>query len=552
MNAVTVRPRLIAAPRLRAAQGWLHDRPMLLASCLVVALVVVSHGHNMLHYPYLEDDEGTYASQAWAIFHLGRLSPYTYFYDHAPLGWIQIALWQLIPSGVGLNDVLAADRVLMLVFQLGSALLVLAIGRKASGKVWVGLLAAVLFSLSAYGIPYHRRVLLDNIATFWLLVSVYLLAGEVTLRRVWLSATAIGIAVLSKEVAVAAIPALAVLAARQSPRSSRLFAVGGWLALSLFTCSIYILMALLKGEFFPAGTMLGGHHRHVSLLCSLKWQASRSPDAGVFDPSSAFWKAALSWAHAEPLLVIGGTVAAAVGIVVFRRQRFLSMLGWTVFSLWLFLGHGGIVLAFYLLPLLPLLALSLALVLDQGVGGLQRRLPARLAGRTAAGVLGLAILACAFLVVVASQRSGEGLWTKDPVQGQLQAVKWVERHVPPSSRIVIDQYMWNALHAPSPGEAKFADAHYYWKVGADPQVQRQGFHNDWRKVDYVITTPELVSDTRRQRFPIVVPALEHSVPVAAFNTGWRVEVRRVDPRVHARFQLPQVNPEQLPNCMKYQ
>jgi 4-amino-4-deoxy-L-arabinose transferase-like glycosyltransferase len=133
------------------------------------------------------------------------------------LGWIQIAFWQLIPGGLGLNDALATDRVLMLLFQLGSALLVLAIGRKASGKVWVGLLAAALFSLSAYGIPYHRRVLLDNIATFWLLVSLYLLVGEVTLRRIWLSATAIGIALLSKEVAVAAIPALAVLAARQSP-----------------------------------------------------------------------------------------------------------------------------------------------------------------------------------------------------------------------------------------------------------------------------------------------------------------------------------------------
>jgi hypothetical protein len=72
MNTVAVRPRLIAVPRLRAVQGWLRDRPILVA--LIVALVVVSQGHNMLHYPYLEDDEGTYSSQAWAVFHLGRLS----------------------------------------------------------------------------------------------------------------------------------------------------------------------------------------------------------------------------------------------------------------------------------------------------------------------------------------------------------------------------------------------------------------------------------------------------------------------------------------------
>jgi 4-amino-4-deoxy-L-arabinose transferase-like glycosyltransferase len=551
MSAVAVRPQQAAVPRALAAPRWLRDRPMLLATCLIVALVVVSHGHNMLHYPYLEDDEGTYSSQAWAVFHLGRLSPYTYIYDHAPLGWIQLALWQLITGGVRLNDGLAADRVLMLLFQLGSALLVLAIGRKASGKVWVGLLAAALFSLSTYGILYHRRVLLDNIATFWLLLSLYLLVGRVTLRRVWLSAIAIGVAVLSKEVAVAAIPALAVLVARESPRSNRLFAVSGWLALSLFTCSTYILVALLKGEFFPAGTMLGGHHRHVSLLCSLKWQASRAPDAGLFDRSSAFWKAALSWAHAEPLLVIGGTAAAAVCVVVYRRHPFLSMLGWTVLSLWLFLGRGGIVLPFYLVPLLPLLALAIALVLAEAVAGLHRRLPSNIGGPARFIVLGLAAVGFALLLVLAFNRSDRGLWTKHPVNGQVNAVRWVERHLSPTSRMVIDQYMWRDLHDPSRGAPAFRNADYYWKVADDPEVRHEVFGDSWRNVDYVISTPQLVDDARHNDFPVVVPALEHSVLVAAFDSGWRVEVRRVDPRVPAQFPLPHNHAKPLPGCMNY-
>ena len=105
----------------------------------------------------------------------------------------------------------------------------------------------MLFSLSPYGIVYHRRILLDNIAGFWILVSLYPLAGQVTLRKIWLSGIAIGIAVLSKEIAIAAIPALAVLVARRSPRPSRLFAVTGWLALSLSICFTYVMMALLKG-----------------------------------------------------------------------------------------------------------------------------------------------------------------------------------------------------------------------------------------------------------------------------------------------------------------
>src|SRR5919204_5265100 len=98
MSAVAVRPRALIGLRT-AARSTLRDRPMQVAICLVVALVVISHGWNMLEYPYLEDDEGTYSSQAWATFHLWRLSPYTYVYDHAPLGWIQIGLWQLVSGG---------------------------------------------------------------------------------------------------------------------------------------------------------------------------------------------------------------------------------------------------------------------------------------------------------------------------------------------------------------------------------------------------------------------------------------------------------------------
>ena len=115
------------------------------------------------------------------MFHLGRLAPYTYIYDHAPLGWIQIGIWQLLTLGRRFGDALESGRVLMLLFQVGSALLVLAIGRRVSGKTRVGLLAAALFSLSTYGIFYHRRILLDNVATFWMLLSIYLLVRRVTL-----------------------------------------------------------------------------------------------------------------------------------------------------------------------------------------------------------------------------------------------------------------------------------------------------------------------------------------------------------------------------------
>ena len=547
----------IAAPRQQApartadALAWLYANRVRIAIACTLLLVVLSQGINMSHYPYLEDDEGTYFSQGWAVFHLGRLTPYTYIYDHAPLGWIQIGIWQLLTLGQRFGNALESGRLLMLLFQAGSALLVLAIGRRVSGKTRVGLLAAVLFSLSTYGIFYHRRILLDNVATFWMLVSIYLLVRRVTLGRVWLSAVTIAIAILSKEIALAVVPALAVLVARRTTPLNRLPAVVGWCAVLVLVCSTYVLMALLKGELFPAGTPLGGTHPHVSLICSAQWQASRGSDGGVLNPSSAFWHLAGSWAHSEPLLVVGGTAAALVCVSALRRNPVKSMLGWSVLSLWLFLGRGGVVLPFYLVPLLPLLALCLAFVLHDGIAfaaRLRPRSPRAATFPLAAG----ALAACAALLIVAYARSDRGLWTKDPVAGQLQAVSWIQRHVPPSSHMVIDEYMWEELHDPPPGDPRYPDAQYYWKAADDPAVRRHGFNDNWRDVDYVVTTPQLVYDTIHNDFPIVTPALEHSLPVAAFNTGgWQVEVRRVDPRAPVVLRLQPDRAQAAPACMNY-
>ncbi len=40
--------------------------------------------------PIRFDDEGTYVSQALAVLD-GSLAPYTYWYDHPPLGWILLS-----------------------------------------------------------------------------------------------------------------------------------------------------------------------------------------------------------------------------------------------------------------------------------------------------------------------------------------------------------------------------------------------------------------------------------------------------------------------------
>src|SRR5512146_2825778 len=94
----TPRPSLI--DRLQAGLTELSSGPILILALIGIGLI--THGLHMFHYPAftLLDDEGIYTSQAWAIIREHTLTPYTYFYDHAPLGWILLAGWMWLTGGV--------------------------------------------------------------------------------------------------------------------------------------------------------------------------------------------------------------------------------------------------------------------------------------------------------------------------------------------------------------------------------------------------------------------------------------------------------------------
>jgi hypothetical protein len=493
---------------------------------------------NMFNFPYVESDEGTYMSQGWAVIHQGQLAAYTYWYDHAPLGWIQISGWLLLTGGTHtFGPAFDSGRVLMLVVQLLSTFLVYRIARTVSGKPWVGALAAACFALSPYGIYFHRRVLLDNLAAVWLLAALQALLGRRPgLRRVWLSAFAMAVSVLSKEITIVAVPVVALLVATRAGRSTRWFAVASWLALVVSIISLYPLMAIIKGELFPAHTALGGSNPHVSLLCTLQYQASRGKNGGLVVPGSYFWQIATAWSRDDPLLVVGGSAAAIGCVAAWRRSREAALVGACVLSLWAFLGRGGEILGFYLVPLLPLLAICLALA-----AWMTGRL---LQGLCPPGVRPLLTAMCAAVLVAACSLatwSGylhsdlglgadhAGLWTSRQADAQLQAEDWVRTNLPVSSRLVVDEYMWLDLHDPADGRPGFAAAHWYWKVTEDPAINQGVFRGDWRNVDYVITTPQLIHDTQSAHLGLVGPALQHSAPVISFDSGgWKVQVRRVD------------------------
>src|SRR4051794_8748635 len=95
---------VLTPPRKRPASGAARASRKAPKLLIAVAMLIglASHGWNMFRYPLYLTDEGIYMEQAWSVLKEGRLSPYTYFYDHAPMGWLALAGWVgILPGGFG-------------------------------------------------------------------------------------------------------------------------------------------------------------------------------------------------------------------------------------------------------------------------------------------------------------------------------------------------------------------------------------------------------------------------------------------------------------------
>ena len=92
------RPRPLLPDRLEA---WVRaHRTVLLSLGIPLALVIAATAWNLQGWPgRADEDEGTYVAEAWAIICEHQLAPYTYWYDHPPLGWAQLAGYIWLTDG---------------------------------------------------------------------------------------------------------------------------------------------------------------------------------------------------------------------------------------------------------------------------------------------------------------------------------------------------------------------------------------------------------------------------------------------------------------------
>ncbi|MCK5510745.1 glycosyltransferase family 39 protein [Candidatus Parcubacteria bacterium] len=317
----------------------------------------VAHGYNMFHFPYYENDEGTYMSQAWSVITQGKMSHYTYFYDHSPVGWFLIALWTKLTGGFFTFGIsVNSGRVLMLVLHLFSTFFLFKIAKKMTGSIYAGIFSVLIFSLSPLGIYFQRRVLLDNIMIFWLLMSLYfIICHRRRLLIVMLSAITFALSVLSKESGIFFLPVMLYLLFIQINKQHRKLGLIFWIIIFGIICSFYPLYALLKGELFPMGSIFDSGGEHVSLIETLLWQATRGGGDTI-----QYLK---QWFYYDKFIIIFGVISTFINLLLGINKKYYRIVALLSLSYILYLIKGGLLIEFYIIGLIPFLSLNIGIFL---------------------------------------------------------------------------------------------------------------------------------------------------------------------------------------------
>jgi hypothetical protein len=485
--------------RFRVLQVWVvaHRRSLAVLVPLLVFAAVL-HGFHMLHSPGPNDDEATYVSQAWSVQTHGQLSHYTYWYDHPPLGWLLLAIWNtmlfVLPRHA---SVWVAGREAMLLVHLVSCALIYVLGRRLRMTRWASAVAVMAFTVSPLGLAWQRLTLLDNIGTPLLLAAwVLALSPKKRLLAYAGAAAAVAAAHRVKETNALVAPFIAFTLWRSSGKENRRFAV----ALSASTClalvMIYPLYAALKGELFPGPG-------HVSLVWALEWQLLLRPGSGsLLNPHSGLRLALASWLHADAPLLVGALLVAPVAL--WRRESRPVVAAYV--ALLVMPLRGGYLPAPYPISLVWPAALVLAAGLEWLVRPLAK-LPT-VACRSAIVIVAV-VLAIAGLTALRGDRS---YLTADDTRNYRAAEYWITAHVTRDDVLLADNTIWIDLIQRGYSRDRVI---WFYKFDLDPAIQRR-YPAGWQDVDYVVESSLLVSAMTGQ-LPWTAAAITNSHVVATFG-----------------------------------
>jgi hypothetical protein len=464
----------------RSADFWL---------CAVASFaVLLVQAWNIAGYPRVFDDEGTYLAQAYAIDHGLGLTPYTFIFDHPPLGWMQLAVLAWIPEAIWHSPaqlVVAYARVIMLPFTVASCIFLYTLARRMTLPRWAATLTVLLFGLSPLSVTLQREIFLDNIATTWILAA-FMLAYSPR-KHLWAhvgSGLCAAIAVLSKETMLLAMPALVVALWQNVDKRTRKYSYVGFIGAFVLLLIQYPLYAILKGELWSTNDRL-------SLIEGVTYQLTRPGSGSVFDKHSNAYAVLHNWLFYDPVL-IGAGAGAIVIALAYQHLRPAAIAG--VLMVLTAIRPSGYLPAMYIIQMLPFFALAIAGVADRLVNAIltYRARPVFWQQLTRLAAVAACIVIALVYVVPRWYSGDNNADTQDLNTGYAGAVEWIHTHIPHpgDQRIVVDDTLF--LDMLKDGFKPSLYDIYFFKLDVDPDVMKGlggAEANKWKSIRWVIETP---------------------------------------------------------------
>jgi hypothetical protein len=215
------------------------------------------------------------------------------------------------------------------------------------------------------------------------------------------------------------------------------------------------------------------------------WQLHRTQGSAL--ARTSFLR--VSWLPKDKFLLLAGAAATAIlllrGVRDHRSNEAELAAGLMAAGYGFYLLRGSVLLDFYVVPLMPLLALNVALVL----GGWTQHmsLSARRAGTVALVGALLSPIGGYFVVHgTRGQLQVADMYRLKLTDLQVDQLRWVEANVPRTARLIIDDDMWVPLH-----EAGYRITEPHPKAAADPAIRDKVFHQDWRNIDFIIMSNKM-------------------------------------------------------------
>ncbi|SLK00105.1 ArnT family glycosyltransferase [Arthrobacter sp. P2b] len=544
-------PRAVAPPsktKQADPHRWSYRLLRAIPLILVLTLVAVLYGVNLHGYPeFSNDDEGTYFAQAWAVANQGVMAHYTYWYDHPPLGWIQLAVLltplQWFWSGDGI-PVQTAGRGVMALIAVISAALMYKIARHVGLPNYVALVAPLVWALSPMTINLGRQIFLDNIALVWLLACFALVTGKPKLQYHIAAGAAFGVAVLSKETAAVALPAALVALWVSSWARTRAFSFVGFLGTGALVISGWLLFAIIKNELVPGPG-------HVSLWETIVWQLHGRGSAGfMFTDGSGANNILKGWLGLDPYLVTAGMLLSFVGLF-FRQSRGIALVPVVYLVVAL---RGGYIPGMYIITPLPFFALIIVYLAWKlwHTASFRSRGAVKWTGRVV--VAGL-VAASVFAVAPSWASKSFRAVTENQNVPYQEALAYIDSNLPRETTILTDDNAWNELVDMGWSSDGWSGPLWHFKLDRDPLEQAEHLPGGWKDVDYIFTGRAMEVFVGGEilgieNAPQAHAALSHSELVKAWGpVGQQIRLLKVNPDMDpVDPEWMRLNPEEAPTA----